>query len=59
MSTLENLTEPEVRALRDRVYGRTGDPVRDEKNWSASRDHWLRPENVAWLLAQSQNKEAI
>lgn len=39
------LTEAEVRALRDRVFGK---PVTD-KEWENCKTHWLRPSGVAWL----------
>lgn len=41
---MNNLTEAEVRALRDRVYGPTTD-----KNWEECKTEWLKPEEVKWL----------
>lgn len=45
-------TEQEVRAMRDRVYGTTGDVGRDNNNWEGCKHHWLKPEEVAWLRAK-------
>ena len=45
---MEPLTEPEVRALRDQVYG---EPSTD-KNWDFCREHWMRPDSIEWLLEQ-------
>lgn len=43
---MNNLTESEIRALRDRVYGH---PTSD-KNWEGCRENWLRPESTQWLI---------
>jgi hypothetical protein len=42
------LTEAEVRALRDCVYGHTCTDV----GWDRCREHWMTPENIAWLKSQ-------
>jgi len=52
-------TEQEVRALRDRVYGTTGDKSRDDKNWSNCRDNWMRPDSVAFLQKQAAREMRI
>jgi hypothetical protein len=44
----ENLSEAEIRALRDSVYGQAS----GDNNWNACKDKWLTPENVAWLQLQ-------
>jgi len=43
--TQEQLTETEIRQLRDNIFG----PSKDN-NWEACREHWMRPADVAWLL---------
>lgn len=48
-------TEQEVRALRDNVYG-TQPKFRTNEGWAATRENWMKPENVAWLRQQPQNK---
>jgi len=49
------LSEPDVRALRDIVYGV---PTTD-KNWGYCKEHWMKPENAKWLQEQikKQNKK--
>lgn len=46
---MKTITEAEVRALRDLVYG----PCTDN-NWAACRDGWMKPENIEWLRRQSR-----
>lgn len=41
------LTELEVRALRDRVFGK---PVTD-KEWENCRKYWMTPKETSWLIA--------
>lgn len=40
-----NITEKEVRALRDKVYE---EPV-SEREWENCKGNWMKPENIAWL----------
>ena len=42
------ITEAEVRALRDRVYGQPS----TDKCWNACGKYWMTPENIAWLKSQ-------
>lgn len=46
------LTEADVRALRDRVFG---EPCTD-KNWNGCKDRWMTPESIAWLQSQPAAK---
>lgn len=55
MSTIENLTEAEVRALRDQVYGV---PIPDN-GWERCKENWMQPENIRWLLERSQRSPQI
>jgi hypothetical protein len=41
------LTEAEVRALRDRVYGK---PISDNE-WATARPHWMSPDGIMFLRA--------
>ncbi len=41
------MTEAEIRALRDRVF----DHVISDGAWSAVRKAWMSPSERAWLLA--------
>jgi hypothetical protein len=50
-----HLTEAEVRALRDRVYGL---PTSDN-NWDACRESWMRAEDTAWLQKQAGETPAL
>lgn len=52
MSKATELSEVQVRALRDRVYGK---PTSD-KNWDGCKDKWMEPENIAWLQSQNPDK---
>lgn len=49
MNHLENLTEAEVRVLRDRIYPNVKDSD-GNANWAACKDKWMEPDNVRWLL---------
>jgi len=42
------LTEQEVRALRDRLYGV---PTADDQ-WENCKANWMKPEEVQWLRDQ-------
>ncbi|MDR3427830.1 hypothetical protein [Silvimonas sp.] len=48
MSEPTKLTEAEVRALRDSVYGQPS----TDKCWDACGEKWMQPENVEWLKSQ-------
>ena len=48
MPTKEKLTESQVRALRDRVYGH----ATSEKNWDGCKEKWLTAESIEWLQSQ-------
>lgn len=50
-----SLTEQEVRKLRDNIYG-SEPKYRTDAGWEHTKDNWMTPENVAWLLAQPQNQ---
>lgn len=54
MSKLHTLTEPEVRALRDKVYGRPQSQQAADNNWEGCRENWLKPESVQWLIEAAQ-----
>jgi hypothetical protein len=45
------LTEAQVRALRDEVYG--GTPSSD-KNWEGCKDAWMQPDEILWLQRAKQ-----
>ncbi len=51
-ATTNTMTEAEVRALRDLVYGQAA----NERCWNASRDSWMKPEEIAWLKSQKPHK---
>lgn len=51
-STQQQLSEEQVRALRDMVFEA---PCPDH-GWAACRENWMRPENVRWLLDQAAKK---
>ena len=51
------ITEAEVRAMRDQVYGKPS-ADKDEKNWNGCREHWLTPENIQWLREHSQGRKS-
>ena len=46
------LTEREVRALRDQVYGKPS----TDNNWEACKRRWMRPDSVAWLREKAKVK---
>ena len=48
---LENLTEAEVRQLRDNIFG----PITN-LGWEGVRDKWMDPTEVKWLI-EHQPKE--
>lgn len=48
MNPAEKLTEPEIRALRDAIYG-----PQTEQNWQGCRENWMRKDSVRWLLAKN------
>jgi hypothetical protein len=53
MATMKNttqLTEAEVRALRDQVYGQ----ISTDNNWNASKEKWMTPENIKWLQQRAK-----
>jgi hypothetical protein len=50
MKPCPELTELEVRRLRDTVLGRKS----SNANWDACRENWMRPDSVDWLLAHSK-----
>ena len=39
------LTEEEIRALRDKVY----DQTTTDKNWDGCKDRWIQPDETKWL----------
>ena len=43
------ITEAEVRALRDLVYGKPS----TDKNWEACHEAWMTKENIQWLREHS------
>ncbi len=47
---LGKMTEAEVRALRDRVYGQ---PISD-KEWAHCREKWMTTENMRWLREKAE-----
>lgn len=49
----KRLTEADVRALRDLVYGQSS----TDRNWEACKEEWMRPENLAWLQAQKPHRK--
>lgn len=50
---IEQLTEAEVRSMRDRVFGRW---AASDDNWSYCREYWMRPENIFWLRLQLEEE---
>jgi hypothetical protein len=48
-------TEAEVRAMRDKAYGR---PC-SNNNWAGCRDFWMQPHNIAWLKAVTSAPSTI
>jgi len=51
------MTEDEVRALRDRVFGRHPEKEHSDKNWDACKQNWMRPDSIAWLKAMAGKDE--
>ena len=41
----ESLSEPQVRAMRDMVYGLPS----SDNNWEACRENWMRTHSAEWL----------
>lgn len=50
----DTLTEAQVRALRDRVYGH----ISSDRNWERCKESWMDPANIRWLQAQDQRTPA-
>jgi hypothetical protein len=48
-------SEQEFRQLRDRIY-KTEPRWGTDAGWEAVRRNWMKPENIAWLRAQPQNR---
>lgn len=46
------LTETEVRALRDAIYG----PCKDD-SWEQIKGNWMTPENIRWLQENQWKKK--
>lgn len=44
----EEMTEAEVRALRDRVYGHRS----TDRNWEGCKENWMHPANIRWLISK-------
>lgn len=55
MSDTNKLTENEVRALRNAVYG-TGRIYGTDSGWESCKENWMKPENIRWLQSQPQNQ---
>ena len=49
----QTLTESQVRSLRDKVFEHPS----SDGNWEACKDNWMKPENVKWLMEQSERKD--
>ncbi len=49
MNAPQELTEPEVRALRDHVYGH---PISDKEWHDNAKVNWMKPDQIAWLKTQ-------
>lgn len=49
---MAELTEQMVRVLRDIVFEQHS----SDKNWTACRDHWMRPDSVSWLQEQAAKR---
>lgn len=47
-SAFVQLTEAEVRTLRDCVYGHPS----SDHNWEMCRENWMRPDSVEWLVSK-------
>lgn len=46
MARAAELTEEELRDIRDSVYGRKS----TDSNWYGCRENWIKPEEIQWLL---------
>jgi hypothetical protein len=46
------MTEQEIRALRDKVYGV---PITDSE-WRNIKHNWMRPDSVEWLTEHAKIK---
>jgi hypothetical protein len=49
MSSETNLSESEVRVLRDKVYGPSTDA-----GWDACKDNWMREDSILWLKNEAR-----
>ncbi len=47
----EDMSEAEVRALRDRVYRHKS----TDRNWEGCKENWMHPDNIRWLISQDGN----
>ena len=50
-----SVPEPEVRALRNRVFGRTT----SDSNWDSCREYWMQPNDIQWLKDQLSPNSVI
>ena len=50
----EAMTEAEVRALRDRVFGHKS----TDRNWEGCKENWMHPDNVRWLISKGSSATA-
>jgi len=48
----EDLTEAQVRALRDLVY----EVASTDDNWNATKQKWMTPESLRWLQERTETK---
>ena len=55
MNTVDNtaLTESQVRALRDKVFGQQS----TDKNWDGCKENWMRPSEIKWLQTMAASKK--
>jgi len=49
------MTEQEVRALRDAVYGNAS----SLENWKLCRDNWMKPEGILYLQTAKQTQDKL
>lgn len=49
---VSEVSEAEVRRLRDNVYGPTSDD-----GWRACGPNWQKPENIQWLRSRPANQQ--
>ena len=52
MDITETLTEEEVRALRDAIFG----PSKDD-NWKACKENWMKPHAIKWLIDENKKEQ--